>query len=134
MELNINFNKKIEPLINSSEALSEWFEKNQERMAYYDLVHPGCNHFENSNANFDVKVLGRMANHSLTWLETEYPYSDEEKVQNATMKIAEIYEEYKERLSDVAKEKYFINVEGLEKKTETQPKVKKIIPNGRKDD
>ena len=131
MKLNINFNKKIEPLINSSEALSEWFEKNQEMMVYYELTHPSCNHFENSKANFDVKVLGRMANRSLNWLETEYQYSDEEKVQNATMTIAEIYEESKERLSDVAKERYFINVEELEK---TQPKVKKIIPNGRKDD
>ena len=116
MELNINFNKKIEPLINSSEILSEWFEKNQEWMAYYELTHPGCNHFENSNANFDVKVLGRMANGSLTWLETKLPYSDEEKVQNATMTIAGIYEESKECLSDGAKERFFINVKDLEKK------------------
>ncbi len=119
MELNINFNKKIEPLINSSKALSEWFEKNQDWMAYFELTRPGCSHFENSIASFDVKVLGRMANGCLTWLETKLPCSDEEKVQNATMTIAGIYEESKGCLSDAAKERYFINVEDLEKKEST---------------
>lgn len=29
MKLDVNFKKEIEPLINSSEALANWFEKNQ---------------------------------------------------------------------------------------------------------
>ena len=119
MELNINFNKKISPLVNSSESLSNWFEKNQEMMAYFELTHPGCLHFENTNANYDVKVLGRMANGTLTWLESNLPYSNEEKVRNAEMSIASIYDLEKDHLSDVAKEKYFIDVDGLEKKEST---------------
>lgn len=119
MELNINFNKIISPLVNSSESLSNWFEKNQEMMAYFEMTHPGCLHFENTNANYDVKVLGRMANGTLTWLETNLPYSNEEKVRNAEMSIASIYDLEKDHLSDVAKEKYFIDVDGLEKKEST---------------
>ena len=80
MKLDVNFKKEIEPLINSSEALANWFEKNQEMMAYFEMTHPGCLHFENTNANYDVKVLGRMANGCLTWLESKIPYSDEDKV------------------------------------------------------
>ena len=73
MKLNHNFNKNIESLINSSKSLSDWFEKNQEMMAYFDMTHPGCLHFENSLANYDTVVLGRMANGCLTWLETTFP-------------------------------------------------------------
>ena len=80
------------------------------------MTHPGCLHFENTGANYDVKVLGRMANETLTWLETNLPYSDEEKVKNATMSIASIYDLEKDHLSNVAKEKYYISVEELEKK------------------
>ena len=113
MELNCNFKKRIEPLINSSEALSEWFEKNQDWMAYYELTHPGCLHFEDSIAQFDVVVLGRMANGCLRWLETRKEISDEEKVYNAVATIAEIYDEYKDCLSDGAKERYYINTDSL---------------------
>ena len=119
MKLNINFKRRLEPLINSSEALADWFEKNQEMMAYFEMTHPGCLHFENTNANYDVKVLGRMANGSLTWLESNLPYSDEDKVKNASMTIASIYDMEKDHLSDVARDKYFINIEGLEKKETT---------------
>ena len=119
MKLDVNFKKEIEPLINSSEALANWFEKNQEMMAYFEMTHPGCLHFENTNANYDVKVLGRMANGCLTWLESNLPYSDEDKVKNASMTIASIYDMEKDHLSDVARDKYFINIEGLEKKETT---------------
>ena len=115
MELNINFNKKLEPLINSDERLANWFERNQDWMAYFELTHPGCTHFEEGIASYDVKVLGRMANSCLTWLERKLPYSDEEKVQNAINAIAEIYEESKDCLSDNAKELYHISVEKKEK-------------------
>lgn len=116
MKLNINFKREIEPLINSSEALAEWFEKNQERMAYFEMTHPGCLQFEGTTANYDVKVLGRMANGSLTWLESTLPYSDEDKVKNAEITIASIYDMEKDNLSDVAKDKYYININGLKKR------------------
>ena len=112
MEININFNKKIEPLINSSEALIEWFSKNQEWMTYFELNHPGCLHFEDTIANYDIIVLGRMANSCLTWLES----TDEEKVQNAVMALATIYEREKDKLSPVAKAKYFISADSLNKR------------------
>ena len=113
MKLNINFNKKLEPLINSSEELSDWFEKNQDTMAYLELTHPNCLHFENNSmASTDTKVLGRMANTCLIWLETTLPnYSDEEKVENAILSIADIYYENYEKISLNAKEKYFISTE-----------------------
>ena len=64
MELNINFKRELEPLINSSEALADWFEKNQEMMAYFEMTHPGCLHFENTNANYDEKrVHENFLNH-----------------------------------------------------------------------
>ncbi len=89
-------------------------------MAYYELTSPGCLHFENSCASLDVKVLGRMANECLTWLETKTPCSNEEKVQNATIAISEIYNDSKDELSEVAKERYFINTVG----SKTKHKVK----------
>ena len=69
MELNINFNKNLEKIINSYQPLRDWFDINQELMAYYELTHSGCTHFENSNANYDIKVLGRLANACLSILE-----------------------------------------------------------------
>ncbi len=57
MKLDVNFKKEIEPLINSSEALANWFEKNQEMMAYFEMTHPGCLHFENTNAIMMLKFL-----------------------------------------------------------------------------
>ena len=111
MKLNINFNSKLAPLINSSEALADWFEKNQETMAYLELTHPNCLHFEdNSMASTDTKVLGRMANTCLVWLETTLPnYSNEEKVENAVLSMADIYFENYKDISQNAKEKYFIS-------------------------
>ena len=116
MKLNKNFNQEIESLINSSEALSDWFEKNQESMAYFELTHPGCLHFDNSYAHLDYHVLGKMANACLEWLETPYNYTDEEKVQNAINSIAFIYDKTESLLSPTARELYAINVEELEKK------------------
>lgn len=113
MELNINFNKKISPLVNSSESLSNWFEKNQEMMAYFEMTHPGCLHFENTNAKlWCLKFLVEWQMDTLTWLEIYLPYSNEEKVRNAEMSIASIYDLEKDHLSDIAKEKYFIDVDG----------------------
>ena len=36
MKLNINFDQSLESVINSCEPLAEWFERNQETMAYFD--------------------------------------------------------------------------------------------------
>ena len=118
MKLNINFNKKIEPLINSSEALSNWFEKNQETMAYFEMTRPGCLHFENTCANLDVKVLGRMASSCLTWLQTPHKISDASKVGNAVISMVEIYENQKEFLTDTAKDLYYISDEEFIKEEE----------------
>lgn len=120
MKLNINFNKKIESLINSSEALADWFERNQECMAYFELTHPGCLHFENSMASYDIVVLGRMANSCLTWLETRRKIANETKVKNAVLSIAEIYDKEKKRLTETAKVRYHINVDGIEKEDKSK--------------
>ena len=53
----------------------------------------------------------------IQWIEVGCP--DEDKVKNASMTIASIYDMEKDHLSDVARDKYFINIEGLEKKETT---------------
>ena len=115
MELSENFNRKIVPLVNSSETLSDWFERNEEIMSYYEMTHAGCLHFEGTSASNDVKVLGRMANGCLTCLETQNGISDEEKVKNAILSMAEVYERDKELLSDGAKESYYIDPQEKQK-------------------
>ncbi len=42
-------------------------------MAYYELTHAGCLHFEDSGASMDIRVLGRMANAALSVLEGKTP-------------------------------------------------------------
>lgn len=118
MKLNINFDQSLESVINSCEPLAEWFERNQETMAYFELTHKGCLHFnDNPMASYDVKALGKMANAGLTWLEAPKALriSDEEKAYNAAMSIAMVYEEEKEKLSDNARTSYFMDVERLSK-------------------
>ena len=127
MKLNINFNPSLEEVINLCDLLADWFERNQEIMAYFEMTHKGCLHFQdNPMANNDVVVLGRMANAALTWIESskEVPFSPEEKALNAAIAINIIYEEEKERLSDRARVQYYIDIEGLQK-NETEEKTLK---------
>lgn len=117
MELNINFNKKIKPAIESSEALTDWFERNQDWMAYFEFTHPACTHFEgNRMAHIDVKVLGRMSSEGLFWLESE-GLPKKEKAAKAIMAMDKVYEEALPYISDVAIKKYYIDTNELDKKT-----------------
>ncbi|MCM1371101.1 MAG: hypothetical protein NC181_04370 [Clostridium sp.] len=128
MKLNINFDPTLESTINLCKPLAAWFERNQETMAYFDLIHKGCLHFENSlMASADIKALGRMANAGLTWLEAPKTsdVSPEEKAINAAVSIASVYEEEKEKLSENAKVQYYLNVEELQK-DDSQEKVRRI--------
>lgn len=131
MFLNQNFNPKIESIILLSEPLTDWFERNQETMAYFELTHMGCLHFEESAmVSNDIRVLGRMANHALTWLEGNYALTQMERAEGATSAIAGLYELEKDGLTEQAKKLYAIDVE-LEK-TET-PKTKVLTKkNGTK--
>lgn len=117
MQLNNNFKKEIEDTINFYQPLADWFDRNQETMAYFELTHKGCLHFENSSANSDIIILGRMANAGLTWLEAPKALNipQETKAYNASMAIAMVYEENKLNLSDDAKIKYFLDIESLKK-------------------
>ena len=118
MNLNCNFDSRLENIINSYSPLAKWFEKNQEKMAYFGLTHAGCLHFEdNPMINNDIQILGKMANASLSWLENyELTISDKEKAINAAQSIADIYNQDKEKLSDVAKKQYYINLEIIKEK------------------
>ena len=117
MKLDINFSKKIKPAIESSETLTDWFERNQEWMAYFEFTHPGCNHFEgNRYAHIDVKVLGRMSSEGLFWLESE-GLPNKEKAAKAIMAMGKVYEEALPYISDVAIKKYYIDTNELDKKT-----------------
>ena len=61
MKLNHNFDENLEETINSCKPLADWFERNQDWMAYFELTHKDCLHFENTSVNTDVLALGRMA-------------------------------------------------------------------------
>ena len=115
MELNINFDKSLEETINSCQPLADWFERNQETMAYFELTHKGCLHFENSHANADVIALGRMANAGLTCLESKLPISPEDKAKFAAFSIANVYDEEQAKLSETARIQYYLDVEALQK-------------------
>ena len=116
MKLNINFDPALEEIINLYAPLADWFERNQETMAYFEMTHKGCLHF-NKFANPDVVALGKMADAALTWL--EYPktalVTSEVKVVNAALSIARVYEEEKEKLSEEAKSLYYIDIQALQK-------------------
>ena len=116
MKLNINFDKSLEEIINTCPPLADWFERNQETMAYFELTHKGCLHFnESSMTSADVIVLGKMANAGLNYLESRLPISAEDKAKYAAFSIANIYNEEQFRLSDNAKTQYYIDVEELQK-------------------
>lgn len=124
MKLNINFDPTLESIINLCQPLADWFERNQDAMAYFEFIHKGCLHFEDSlMATADLKVLGRMANAGLTWLEAPETsgVTPEEKAINAAISIASVYEEEKEWISENAKVQYYLNVEELQKE-ESQEK------------
>lgn len=116
MELNINFDKSLEEIINTCPPLADWFERNQETMAYFELTHTGCLHFnESSTASDDIKVLGKMANAGLTYLESKLPISAEDKAKCAAISIADVYVEEQFRLSDNARTQYYLDVEALQR-------------------
>ncbi len=116
MKLNSNFNPKIEPLVNSSKELSAWFSKNQDAMAYFGFTHPGCAFIDTDSANFDIVILGQMADVCLMCLEKEPHSPDKNTVRYAITAMSEIYEDSKKYLSDVAKEQYAIKADEIEVK------------------
>jgi len=126
MKLNINFNKSIEEIINSCQPLADWFERNQDIMAYFELTHKCCLHFEdNAFASFDIVVLGRMANACLNCLETRLPISKENKAKYAAFSIANIFNAEQEKLSENAKNLYYLDVTGLGKGKKNKRRIKK---------
>lgn len=117
MKLNSNFDSNLESTINLCQPLADWFERNQEDMVYLDLTHKGCLYLENYRyTTSDAKVLGRMAIAGLTWLEEpDDMIIPEAKAFQAALAIANVYEKEKERLSEDAKVRYYLNVEELQK-------------------
>ena len=115
--LNQNFDSNIESTILLCKPLADWFARNQETMAYFELTKPGCLHFEGTNAHPDIIALGRMTNAGLLWLASyNKQYTEEEKAFNAAFSIANVYEQEKSKLSDNAKNQYAINIKELEEK------------------
>ncbi len=112
MKLNINFDEKLEPTINLYQPLADWFERNQEVMAYFELIHEGCS--ENVQGSIDLRTLAKMADAGLTWLEAPN-ITPEEKAINAAVSMASVYNEMKEWLSDTAKTLYYIDVKESQK-------------------
>ena len=115
MILNSNFNPKVEGIVVFSKSLTSWFSRNQEWLAYFELTHAGCTQFENSaTCSDDIKILGKMANAALTYIEANNGLSAPERVKRAEDAICIIYEEYKEDLSDNARRQYAIYQEQID--------------------
>lgn len=115
MILNSNFNPKVEEIVVFSKSLTSWFSRNQEWLAYFELTHAGCTQFENSaTCSDDIKILGRMANAALTYIETKKDLSAPERAKLAEDAIYNIYEEYKENLSANARRQYALYQEQIE--------------------
>ncbi len=95
--------------------LAEWFERNQEAMAYLDLIHKGgLAMYNDYNFSMDARMLSKMANAALTWLETpDFSIKPFDKAFNAAISISIIYEKEKDYLSDTARDLYYINMEEL---------------------
>ncbi|MCI8331185.1 MAG: hypothetical protein HFE04_03710 [Bacilli bacterium] len=111
MILNSNFSPRVESVIIWNSELANWFVRNQEWLAYFELTHSGCLHFENSSfANNDVRILGRMANAAYRYIELNNDrISELERADLAVQAMTEIYEQNKELLSKNAKKLYAIN-------------------------
>ena len=108
MILNEGFNKDIEPIINSSTTLTDWFDRNQDLLTFYGLDHPGNYMYERIDLkDDDIKVLGRMANHCLTVLEFyDAPYID--KIKYAIKGMTFIYNTEFDKLSEYGKMRLYI--------------------------
>ncbi len=114
MKINSNFNPSLEPVINSYPPLADWFERNQNSMAYYQFFNSDCLHFKESKfASFQVKTLGEMAHAGFIELEKKN-LSKEERALNATISIKEVYDKNKEYLQDDAKKQLLINEKTIE--------------------
>lgn len=125
MKLNYNFDVTLEPIINLCDPLADWFEKNQAVMAAYHMTQKGYPCLENTLVSMDIKILNKMANAGLAQLEipSTLPISNEKKAVNAAMAISRVYMQNQDKLSAIAKDKYYIDVENLQK---TRKKVKMI--------
>lgn len=116
-DLSVNFNPKYLEVINKSETLYAWFKKNQEALEYFDLTDIGCLQFEDWGDK-DIKILGRMANTCYEAIEQGVPFviqspsdaavATEALALRAIDRMTNIYEENKEIISDIAKERYYI--------------------------
>ena len=110
MKLDINFDNSLEEIINLNPQLADWFERNQETMAYFEMTQAGCLHFENNFfAHPDIVALGRMTNASLYYLESKRILLNSAKAKLAAIAVSNVYEREKERMSDEAKELYYID-------------------------
>ena len=117
MKLNHNFDKRLEKIINSYQPLADWFERNQETMAYFELTHKGCLHLTFPRASHDLITLSKMADaffSSITFDSTKY---HEEIARTAAQTIEKIFREEEENLTPDAKEKYAITTNDIQSPT-----------------
>lgn len=114
MKITSNFDPSLEPVINSYPPLADWFERNQNSMAYYEFINSNCLHFQKAPFTpFQIQILGEMAHVGFIELEKKN-LSKEERALNATIAIKEVYEENKDRLQDDAKKQLLINEKTIE--------------------
>ena len=110
--------RHLESIILLSEPLYKWVTNNQEEMKYYKMFHKNSTkYYENEYCNLDVIILEKMANACFSWIESPstLSISNEKKANYAALSISGIYEQESEKLSEGAKQKYYISVEKREK-------------------
>lgn len=136
-DLSVNFNSKYLEVINKSETLYAWFKKNQDALEYYGLTNIGCLQFEDWG-DIDIQVLGRMANACYEAIEQGVPsqmiqtpsdanFAIETLAQRAIGDMTDIYENNKDKISEIAKEKYYIKRPEYIGDTWTSPEISKGI-------
>lgn len=113
--MNLIFDQSIVEIINTYPPLVDWFEKNQEMLAYFELTHKDCSHLHNG-CSLDLQVLQKMTNAGFAYLESTYPISHLEKAMFAALSMANIYNKNIQNLSENARKNYFMNIYGLQDK------------------
>jgi len=86
-----NFSEETIRIINLYKPLAQWFKKNQFALTYYGFTKPNFDFDEQTHHSPITGILKKMADTSLTWIETKYPYSDIDKALKAAAAIFNIY-------------------------------------------
>ncbi len=99
-----NFSEETLRIINLYKPLAQWFKQNQFALSYYGFTKPNFDFDNQNHYPLITGILKKMADTSLAWIETKYPYSDIDKALKAA---AAIYSIYMEHITDIREYKEY---------------------------